>query len=32
MPHILCLIGFAIMPYLLTKRIGDVMRHYDYIK
>ena len=30
--HIVCLIGFSIMPYLLTKRIGDVMRHYDYIK
>lgn len=32
MPHILCLIGFAIMPFLLTRRIGNVMRHYDYIK
>ena len=29
--HILCLVGFAIMPFLLTKRIGNVMRHYDYI-
>jgi ABC-2 type transport system permease protein len=29
--HILCLVGFALMPYLLTKRIGNVMRHYDYI-
>ena len=30
--HILCLVGFALMPYLLIKRIGNVMRYYDYIK
>lgn len=32
LPHILCLIGFAVMPYLLTMRIGKVLRHYDYIE
>ena len=32
LPHIACLVGFAIMPFLLTKRIGNVMRHYEYIK
>ena len=32
LPHILCLVGFAFMPYILTKRIGDAMRHYDYIE
>ena len=31
LPHIACLVGFAIMPFLLTRRIGNVMRHYDYI-
>lgn len=30
--HIACLTGFAFMPYLLTKRIGNVMRNYDYMQ
>lgn len=30
--HILCLVGFAFMPYLLIKRIGTVLRHYDYME
>lgn len=32
LPHILCLIGFAFMPYLFTKHIGNAMRHFDYVE
>lgn len=32
MPHILCLAGFFLMPLLFTRKIGNVMMYYDYIK
>lgn len=31
MPHIMMLILFFLMPWLLTKRIGNAMRNYNYM-